>query len=557
MKFGVAPPNGGATLPNGRESPVSDQRAELPRSIAAAFEAAALKAPGKIAVSDRVRSVTYSELQEQASALAGGLRSMGLARGDTCVVMLDNHVEYAITTVALAYLGAIEISVNTAYQGTILNSLLAESSARLIVCETGYMATLEAALSAISPDHDVAWVVNGLEGPSPGASLADLIRTAAPCAPELLEPWDPACVIYTSGTTGGSKGVLCSNRHALEFACGPQWVDSTDVVLISLPLFHIGGKWAGLLASLAAGATAFIVERFSASRFWSDVDDHRCTQTMLLGSTVRFLASSEPQQDDATHTLKKVVMGPVPLDVEQLSERFGFTVGTCYALTEGTNPIQAPYGTVDKRSGCGKPRAGFEVRLVDENDCDVPTGETGEVVLRGGPWSTMLGYWKRDDATVAAWRNLWLHTGDLLRQDSNGNFHYVGRRHDVIRRRGENISAVEVEQEIEQHPTVRECAVIGVEDEQGDQAVMAYVTLRNSGDFSEIDLFEFLASRLPYFMLPRFVEVLSDLPRTPTDKIAKPALRAQGRDASRTWDCEEHGLAISGKQATFTDRRSK
>jgi crotonobetaine/carnitine-CoA ligase len=226
----------------------------------------------------------------------------------------------------------------------------------------------------------------------------------------------------------------------------------------------------------------------------------------------------------------------MPADPPAFAARFGIKVCSVFNMTEISSPIWTAWDVKDPQS-CGRVREGFECRVVDANDCEVPNGEIGELVVRSeDPWTLMAGYYKRPDATAEAWRNLWFHTGDLFRRDEQDNFYYLDRIKDSIRRRGENISSLEVEREIDDYPGVLECAVVGVPSELGEEEVK--VTLVSSAEtpVEPPALIEFLLQRLPPFMVPRYVEILEGLPKTPTEKVRKELLRESGSDG--VWDRE-------------------
>jgi crotonobetaine/carnitine-CoA ligase len=230
-------------------------------------------------------------------------------------------------------------------------------------------------------------------------------------------------------------------------------------------------------------------------------------------------------------------MVPLPDDAAVFAERFGVTCYTLFNMTETAIPVASgpnPRGT----GTCGKLRAGAQVRLVDDHDCEVPVGTVGEMVVRtDAPWSMSHGYYKNPEATAAAWRNGWFHTGDAFRLDADGSYIFVDRIKDAIRRRGENVSSFEVEKEICAFPSVKEAAVIAVRSELTEDEVMAVVSPVPGQSVDPLGLTRFLKDRLPYFMVPRYVRVVPELPKTPTAKIQKTELRRDGITPD-TWDRE-------------------
>jgi carnitine-CoA ligase len=278
---------------------------------------------------------------------------------------------------------------------------------------------------------------------------------------------------------------------------------------------------------------AVLRERFSTDAFWTDIEKHRCTATLLLGAMANFVYRHDVQPESTP--LRRVQMIPVIPEVEDFKKRHDVLVTTQWGMTEVCAPIVAVDYDVSIWQSCGRLRDGFEARIVDEFDHEVADGEAGELVLRSDePWHFASGYWGNPEATMQSWRNLWFHTGDMFRRDQQGNYYLVDRLKDSLRRRGENISSAEVEAAVLQHPDVLECAVVGVDSEWGEQEVMAFVVPKRSRTIDEAALDEFVAGRLAEFMRPRFIEIVDVLPKTPTEKIRKGALRERGRGAG-TW----------------------
>jgi carnitine-CoA ligase len=256
-----------------------------------------------------------------------------------------------------------------------------------------------------------------------------------------------------------------------------------------------------------------------------------------------FLAKSEPRPDDRDNPLKCLTMFPVNEDTVAFAHRFGFDYLTGFNMTEVSAPLVTDLNTKVYGS-CGKPRTGVQARLVDEHDIEVARGEIGELLVRSDqPWSMNAGYNGQPEATAAAWRNGWFHTGDLFRQDGDGNYFFVDRKKDTIRRRGENISSFEVENVVRQYPDVDEAAAVGVESEIAEQEVMVVVTSKPGRTVDPRALTEFLIPRMPYFMVPRYVRVVAQIPKTETNKIRKVYFRDQGVTPD-TWDRERAGIKL-------------
>lgn len=482
-------------------------------------------------------------VRRTAAALAG----LGVKQGDTVTVWLPNGVEMVRVWFAINWLGAVYVPINTAYKGNLLAHVIANAGSQVIVVSADLVARLKdvdrANLQTLVSVGGEAPAVPGLT--VLGASALDGDADAVPPLARPIEPWDVQSVIYTSGTTGRSKGVASSYAHLFSMG-GRQAIpmlDEDDCFLLYGPLFHVGGTMP-VSASLNRGCAVAIGGDFSTESFWPTVRATRATLVILLGVMSSFIEKRPPAPEDRDHTLKKAIMIPLPDSWESFAGRFGMTVWTLFNMTEINVPILSdPNPTVP--GTCGRLRTGVEARIVDENDCEVQTGTVGELILRtDAPWQLNSGYFRDAEATVHAWRNGWFHTGDGFRVDPKGNYFFVDRMKDAIRRRGENISSFEVEVEILAHPDVRECAVVAVPNESAEDDVLAIVAPVPGRAIVPEELLAFLQPRLAHFMLPRYVRILADLPRTPTQKVEKHVLRSTGLTPD-TWDRQKAGVRVA------------
>ena len=311
-----------------------------------------------------------------------------------------------------------------------------------------------------------------------------------------------------------------------------------DGLYCAMPLFHNSGRSAFNYAMVRGGRFVFR-DRFSATQFWDDVGKTGCVTAALVGPMTALLWSAEPDDADGDTPLRNVILGPMIPEIEQFEARFGVRAATGYGQTETGMAVTTGWDHGPWQN-CGRRREDYpwpEVRIVDEHDEPVPTGEVGELVVRSAePWALNVGYHKMPEQTAAAWRNGWFHTGDAFRCDDDGWYYFVDRLRDTIRRRGENISSFEVETLVAEHPDVSECAAIGVPAALGDDEVMVALIVRDPAAFDPDALLAFLEPRMPKFMLPRYVEVVDDLPRTEASmRVRKHELRARGVTAD-TWD---------------------
>jgi len=486
---------------------------------------------------------SYAQLRQKVRKLAGGFHDQGVGRGDHVAVWMFDSKEAILTFFAINYLGAVFVPLNTAYKGQVLSHVLNVSDAKVIVAHGQLLerlgevdvAQIEKAIAV--GEYVLPEAINGVDFYG--------VESTASEPPELdrpIEPWDVQSIIFTSGTTGPSKGVLSSYLHIFTNAGPETWhfVTGEDRFLINMPIFHIGGMGV-IFVMLCRGGSIAVMDGFDTEKFWPFVRESKTTAFFLLGVMTTFLLKQEPSDDDKNHDVRLAFMVPLTETCTEFYERFGIDVYTIFNMTEISSPIVSEPNPT-KRGTCGKKREGVDVRLVDENDCEVAPGEIGEMIVRTDrPWGMNSGYYKNPEATAEAWRNGWFHTGDCFRQDDEGYFYFVDRMKDAMRRRGENISSFEVEAEVVAYPSVREAAAYAVPSDLGEDDVMISVAPVAGKDIDLKDLVEFLGERMPYFMVPRYIRVLDELPKTPSSKVMKHVLRSEGV-TSDSWDREMYDI---------------
>lgn len=489
--------------------------------------------------------VTFRQMRDMTAATAAGLHRLGVRQGDNVIVWMPNTIDCIRVWFAINWLGATYVPINTAYQGGLLEHVLRNAGAEIIVTH----AALVDRLAQVDTARLKKVVLFG-GAPSPVGDLEVLpagvldVDGEAPPPERPIEPWDMQSIIYTSGTTGPSKGVMSSyaQLHAMSGPDSFYMLEPDDRYMCHLPLFHVGGT-IPVMGMLTRGGSIALVPSFSTEDFWPKLRETGSTVVLLLGAMVNFITKRPPSPDDTDHPVKKFLIIPLTEDGPSFAKRFGVDVYTLYNMTEISTPLVSERNP-SKIGSCGRPRAGVELRLVDGNDCEVAPGSVGELIVRtDAPWAMNSGYYKNTEATAAAWRNGWFHTGDAFRIDPDGNYFFVDRMKDAIRRRGENISSFEVEAEIAAHPAVNEVAVIPVPSEHGEEEVMCVVAPVAGGGIDPRELLEFLVPRMPHFMVPRFVRIVDALPKTPTQKVQKHILRAEGLTED-TWDREKAGIKI-------------
>lgn len=496
-------------------------------------------------------TVTCSALNARANRIARMLRDNGLSRSGSCAVMMANSADAIATWIAIAKLAAVEVPINSAYRGEILRHVLATAGCTMIVADAGFLPVL-AEVAGKCPELRLC-ICRGTapDDVSVSSTLAILPFEAglSPDGTNLGDPpglADTACILFTSGTTGPSKGAIIPHRQMIAFGETYRLITAmtpADVTYNYLPFFHVAGKF-NFMAPLIAGGRMVLRERLAVSGFWDDIRRHRCTVVTAVGGVCNMLHARPEAPDDADNPLRLIYAVPIPREIAPaFTRRFGLTMVEGYGSTEcnivvWTPPAGAPHGA------CGRPGPWYEVAVVDTLDRPLPPGEAGEIVVRGrGPWLLTQGYFGMPAETCAAFRNQWFHTGDRGRMDAAGWLWFIDRMKDTLRRRGENISSYEVEQIVLRHPGIAEAAAVAVPSDLQEDEMKLVVVRRAGVDLTEDALLRWCVAELPYFMVPRFIEFREDLPRTPTQKIRKVDLRAEGIGPA-AWDREEAGWRL-------------
>lgn len=491
--------------------------------------------------------VTFAETEALVGRLAGGLADTssgcGLRSGDRVAMLLPNRPEFPLAWFALSRLGAVAAPVNTAFRGTVLQHALNLAGARVAVVDAEFLHALETIADRLT-FLEVLVVCGDAEGCQTRfprwriMSFADLDGEPIAQSASVAES-DPAIVLFTSGTTGRSKGCVLSHRYALrqgELLIEHLRLRPTDVLFCPFPLFHLDASVLTLMPALILGTTAALVDGFSASRFWEQIRETGATVFDFMGATLTILHKQPTSPDDAKTSARLGWGVPLPEYAPEFESRFGIELVELYGSTDVGIPIYSPLGDGRRRGSCGLPIEPYEVRLVDEGDQEVPVGVVGEIVVRPREPSLMMdGYLGMAEETLGAMRNLWFHTGDLASRDADGYIFFAGRNKDVIRRRGENISAFEVEEVIDTHPSVLEAAAFGVPSELTEEEVMVALVLRPGASIDLLEFVGFCARNMAQYMVPRFVEIVDALPKTPTEKVEKFVLAERGVTAA-TWD---------------------
>ncbi|MFI5593027.1 AMP-binding protein [Amycolatopsis sp. NPDC051758] len=497
------------------------------------LEAAAARNPDQPFLIWQDEEQTYARFVAEVGRAAAVWHGLGVRKGDRVAFMAGNSPGFLHAWLGLAKLGAILVAVNTGFK---------LDEARYLVEHS------EAVAALVDPEHADFFTAIRQSAPAlrtlcsfgDSAGFLDFPQAMAQADPASvpvvdLRGDDVISLIYTSGTTGRPKGVMQTHRnYVLTGQAYPYWMDMAkgDRVYACLPLFHINSQAYSTMGAIGAEGALVLAPRFSASRFWPEVRRHRVTVFNYIGAMAVILSKSEPSPLDKDHDVRVAYGVPaLPHDVrEQVEQRFGLGAISGFGMSETTYGLLEPRDQPRRAGTMGLPRhhpdpsvPRTEARIVDKNGDEVGPGEVGELVLKNA--AMMLGYFKDPERTAEALRDGWLHTGDSAWRDEDGWFYFVDRVKDIVRRRGENVSSLEVEQTLNTHPGVRTSAVIGVPSDLLDEDLCAIVVPQPGHTPTAGELVAWCTERLARFKVPRYVEFVTEIPMTPTAKIEKHRLR--------------------------------
>jgi crotonobetaine/carnitine-CoA ligase len=496
-------------------------------------------------------TVTYAQVAQRAGHLAAGLRELGITEGDRVAIMMTNRSEFLYAWFGILKLAAIEVPIHDAARGPGISHILNTTGARLLIVEDTFVGHVQPHLGdAPSVEHVVVAgeQPTGANSGLPVHDFDDLLANPDSEESRDVAPHQPASILFTGGTTGPPRGVVLPHNHNINLATSTAEVagyTEDDVLLSVFPLFHANAKYMTTVAAMVAGAKAIINHRFSASRFWDQCRRERVTAFNGMGEMLRILLKQPEGSDDGNNPVRVVIGAAAPRElVEAFENRFGLVILDVYGLTE-TGPIT--FNRFDQRraGSMGVPVPWYETRILDENDIEVPVGETGEICIRPARPSVMMaGYWNNDQATLRSIRNLWFHTGDQGHRDADGFYFFKARETDSIRRRGENVSAWEVERVLALHPELLESAVYGVPSPIGGQEVMAAIVRKPGAMLTPEAILDFCQYKMPHFAVPRYLRFVESLPKSHAQRILKQELKAEGIKADGVWDRETVGYKV-------------
>ncbi|MHB8395004.1 MAG: AMP-binding protein [Candidatus Dormibacteria bacterium] len=467
------------------------------------------------------------------NGLAGALRSLGVGRGTRVGIMLPNDAAFMYAWFGVCTADGVEVPINCEARGEFLRYLLISADPVLLILGREFVEFVDEVAEGLPPIRRI--VVEGSEV-LPGREDG-FWQLCEPCGtPVGLEstPEDLEAILFTSGTTGHSKGVMVTHNMAVwtgEQAVAAFGVDSTDVWYTTLPLFHVDSQNLVTISALLSGAVVGLGGRFSARRFWSDIEEMAATRFMYIGAMLEILLKSPYERRADVDRWVLGIGSPVRAEIhDQFEQRFRCSVMNTFGMTEITNPIWMPIadeGTlVVRRGAAGLVSSDYDCLVVDEQDRPVPAETVGELVFRSHrPFTMFNGYWGAAPETVEAWRNLWFHSGDLGYLDCDGFVWFSSRKKDAIRRRGENISAFELEAMVGRFPGIGMCAATAYPSTVSEDDVRLFIVADDGVSLQADEIYEWCRSHLPRYMVPRYIEVVTGLPMTATAKIDKAALR--------------------------------
>jgi len=521
------------------------------RVLAHLLRTAATAQPDHPFILHRDETYTYADVERMTNALAAGLRGFGVTRGSRVALLLDNSPRYILTLFAVAKLGALNVPINTASRGDLLRYYLTDAECTHAVVQDTYRGVLAEAWPEMA--IPVATVRSEGTAASAGATWDDLLadghRAREGGVDHVAQAWEPWLILYTSGTTGPSKGSVCPQAHSLTIGrTQATRMDLTpqDRMYTCLPLFHGNALNYSTLTALWGRSTIALETRFSASRFWPDIHRYRATQFNAMMIVTSILEKQPVTDLERDNPVRIAVLVPPPSNRRELEARWGLSILSQYAMSEACPLSVLGAGEAyDKPRTSGRVAPNIELRIVDENDIEVPRGAAGEVVIRTRePWTMMTRYYNKPEATANVFRNLWFHTGDRAYLDPDGYLFFVDRVKDAIRRRGENISAYEIELVLKGHAGITEVAAVPAPSDLGEDEVVVFV-VRADPALTERDVVLYAVANMAYYMVPRYVQFVTELPKTPSEKVSKVPLRETAKTSYKSmWDREAHGLAV-------------
>jgi len=500
---------------------------------------------GKVFLFYQDQSFTYDQFEEKANQAASTLISLGVKRGDKVGVLLSNCPEFLFLWFGIAKMGGVMVPYNTEWKGELLSFILQHSDTRGMIVQQEFFPQLQEVLSKRHP-LDFLVIHRGKDDPLPSGTsdIRDFFSGPGRFTAPPISPDDPFQIMYTSGTTGRSKGVVRNSSYVILGALRAIRIfgyNSNDTFYTPLPLFHGNAQSLTTLPALVVNAKLVIGKRFSASQFWQDIRKYHVTTFNYIGAMLSILYKQTPTDQDTNHCVRFARGAGATADmILNFEKRFHVELVESYGTTEGGRIQNRP--GIRKIGSMGWPPYYNEAKVMDNDDRELPSGKIGELCIRPkDPEEKWVEYYKQPEASAEKMRNGWFRSGDLVLKDYDGFYFFKGRKVDAIRRRGENVSAQEVETVITAHPVVQECAAYGVPSELSEEDIMVAVTLKPGQTITPAAFIHYCQENMGRFMVPRYVEFMDDLPKTASLRIEKYKLKERGI-TKNTWDREKNNL---------------
>ncbi|WAJ43801.1 AMP-binding protein [Mycobacterium sp. Aquia_216] len=507
-------------------------------TVPAVLDRRAQQYPDRVMMSIAGTEVTFEQMRQRSCAAADVLSELGVGRGDDVALFTGTCPDWVYFWLGAARIGAVSAAVNAANKGDFLLHTLRLSRAKVILTDPERRARVDEVVDRLDTVTDV--VVQD-------DSLSDrLMREGARSgADDCAEPDEVGALFYTSGTTGPSKAVATSWNYLFSVAAtvASAWeLRSGEALWTAMPLFHLSAA-PSVLAPMLVGATTVLAQAFHPGRVWDDIRTHGAVGFAGAGAMVSMLQNLPPDARDAQLPLRFISAAPIDASsYHEIEKRYGCRIVTMYGMTEAFPITVKGVADTGVPGTSGRPNPHFDVRIVDDDGNPLPAGTVGEIACRPRHPHVMSEGYVGQHARVDPHPE-WFRTGDLGRLDADQNLTYLDRIKDSLRRRGENISSVEVERVVMCHPAVGEAAAIGVPSELGEDDILLVVALRPGAALDCAELLDFCAGRMPYFCVPRYVEQVNELPKNAIGRVRKDLLRAKGL-TSGVWDREEYGYIV-------------
>jgi len=492
-------------------------------------------------------TISYGELKEKVDRIIGGCLALGLKPGDKCYILLPNCPEYVYLSCAFAKMGVVSVLVNFNLKGKLLSRMLSHDGIHTLIVSEEYfqnLTTIEESLKGIN--RVVVLKTSGAELPpcirhSGRFNFTDLLNFPSQIADLQILASDPMSIIFTSGTTGYPKGVICPHRMVFTWAeetVKVMRLTASDRWYNVLPLYHGDGHFRAIFGPMMAGASLVLRRKFSAGAFWDEIRKFNVTAFSFIGTMLVILYNLPEKKNHALNPAKRAAGAPIPeylhLDFER---RFDIKLINEFGMSEIGNIMAVP-SDITKLKTAGKIFEGWEAKIFDNEDNEMPPNKTGELVVRPlKPYIMMRGYYNDPENTLDSFRNLWFHTGDFGYFDEEGYFFFVDRGKDSLRVKGENISSVEFEEMILTLPFVKNCAAIGVPSKLTEDDILLVIELKKGALVDAEKMWDYCKENLPKFMIPRYIRFVNKVPLNELQKLNKEFLRKEGV-TDDTWDSQ-------------------